>query len=91
MRNIIKNKKVFVITILFLALFVTYGAPMLEAGSCEKAFKLCMNTFISSIYGMNFINMPELNWTFSYFTIMGVMGLLVLVELWWFKRKGWFD
>lgn len=55
MRNIIKNKKLFVITILFLALFVTYGAPMLDARSCEKAFELCMNTFISSIYGMNFI------------------------------------
>jgi hypothetical protein len=54
-RDIIKNKKAFVITILFLALFITYGATMLEAGSCEKAFELCMNTFISSVYGMNFI------------------------------------
>jgi hypothetical protein len=22
---------------------------------------------------------------------LGIMGLLILVELWWFKKRGWFD
>ncbi len=48
-------------------------------------------TLIAGIYGMNFTNMPELNLTFSYFTILGIMGLMVLIELWWFKKRGWFD
>ena len=48
-------------------------------------------TLIAGIYGMNFINMPELNWTFSYFIVLGIMGLIILTELWWFKKRGWFD
>ena len=48
-------------------------------------------TLIAGIYGMNFTNMPELNWTFSYFTVLGIMGLTILVELLWFKKRGWFD
>ncbi len=47
-------------------------------------------TLIAGIYGMNFINMPELNWTFSYFIVLGIMGLIILTELWWFKKRGWF-
>lgn len=48
-------------------------------------------TLIAGIYGMNFANMPELNWNSGYFMVLGIMGLLILVELWWFKKRGWFD
>ena len=48
-------------------------------------------TLIAGIYGMNFTTMPELTWSFGYFIILGLMGLLILVELLIFKRKGWFD
>ena len=48
-------------------------------------------TLIAGVYGMNFTYMPELNWSFGYFLILGLMGLLILVELLIFKRKGWFD
>lgn len=47
-------------------------------------------TFIASIYGMNFENMPELTWHFGYFgvlTIMLVVGSIMLIGLW---LKGWF-
>lgn len=44
-------------------------------------------TFISSIYGMNFVNMPELEWQYGYFLILGVMLLLAIGIYWWFKRK----
>jgi Mg2+ and Co2+ transporter CorA len=48
-------------------------------------------TLIAGIYGMNFSRMPELNWPSGYFLILGFMGILVLFELWWFKKRGWFD
>ena len=44
-------------------------------------------TFISSIYGMNFRNMPELEWHYGYFGILGFMLVLALAIFWWFKRK----
>lgn len=48
-------------------------------------------TFISGIYGMNFDNMPELNWRFGYYGALGVMGAIAVSMLLWFKKKGWFD
>jgi magnesium transporter len=44
-----------------------------------------------SVSGMNFKNMPELNWTFGYpLALLAIIasGLLPLI---WFKRRGWFD
>jgi magnesium transporter len=48
-------------------------------------------TFIAGVYGMNFVNMPELNWSWGYFIVIGVMVLLGFGMYLWFKRKGWFD
>jgi magnesium transporter len=47
-------------------------------------------TFIAGVYGMNFENMPELNWQYGYFTILGVMLTIGLFMIYWFIRKGWF-
>ncbi|CAF4594809.1 unnamed protein product [Rotaria sp. Silwood1] len=47
-------------------------------------------TFIVGIYGMNFENMPELRWKYSYYIVLSVMVLLTLIMLTWFKRKKWF-
>ncbi|MBM7570434.1 magnesium/cobalt transporter CorA [Aquibacillus albus] len=47
-------------------------------------------TFIVGIYGMNFANMPELNWQYGYFFILLSMGFIALMMYIWFKRKGWF-
>lgn len=44
-------------------------------------------TFISSIYGMNFGNMPELNWENGYYYVLGLMFVIALLIYWWFKRK----
>ena len=46
-------------------------------------------TFIAGVYGMNYINMPELSWRYGYlgfwiFCIIQTLGLL-----WLFRRKGW--
>lgn len=48
-------------------------------------------TFIAGIYGMNFNNMPELEWHYGYFGVIGVMAAVGVGMYFWFKRKGWFD
>lgn len=48
-------------------------------------------TLISSIYGMNFAHMPELQGEYSYFIILGVMAALALGLLGIFYRNGWFE
>jgi magnesium transporter len=47
-------------------------------------------TFIAGIYGMNFKYMPELNYQYGYYTIIGLMFVIVIVMLYYFKKKNWF-
>lgn len=46
-------------------------------------------TFISSIYGMNFVHMPELQAEYGYFYALGAMLCIFLFMLNYFRRKGW--
>jgi magnesium transporter len=46
-------------------------------------------TFIVGVYGMNFDNMPELHWRYGYFMIIGVIFLLTIMMLIFFRKKGW--
>lgn len=46
-------------------------------------------TFIAGIYGMNFKYIPELNYRYSYFILWGIMVLIFLGMLFYFKRKKW--
>jgi magnesium transporter len=46
-------------------------------------------TFIAGIYGMNFANMPELEWKYGYFTILTVMAVIGISLAVYFKRKRW--
>ena len=46
-------------------------------------------TFIAGIYGMNFDNMPELHHPYGYFYTWGVMGIIFVVMLIYFKVKKW--
>jgi magnesium transporter len=46
-------------------------------------------TFIAGIYGMNFKNMPELEWMNGYYFIIGLMVIITSGMVWYFKRKGW--
>ncbi|MDH5561393.1 MAG: magnesium/cobalt transporter CorA [Deltaproteobacteria bacterium] len=46
-------------------------------------------TFLAGIYGMNFRNMPELEWKWGYFGALGLM-FLVGVGIWlYFKSRKW--
>lgn len=52
-------------------------------------------TFVAGIYGMNFNpeisrwNMPELDWKFGYLFTWGVMLLIALTMVLYFRRKKW--
>lgn len=46
-------------------------------------------TFIAGVYGMNFEHMPELQWEYSYFILLGLMLFLGLGMAIYFKRKKW--
>lgn len=46
-------------------------------------------TLVSSIYGMNFKHMPELDWWFGYPLAIALMTAAGLLPLWYFKKKGW--
>jgi len=46
-------------------------------------------TFVAGIYGMNFDHMPELRWRYGYYFALGVMLLISLGLLYFFRRKRW--
>lgn len=46
-------------------------------------------TFIAGVYGMNFKNMPEIEWPWGYGFIWAVMIAIVLIMLILFKKKKW--
>jgi magnesium transporter len=46
-------------------------------------------TFIAGVYGMNFKNMPELEWPWGYYCALGLMGVVTVFCMIWFWRKGW--
>jgi magnesium transporter len=46
-------------------------------------------TLIAGIYGMNFTDIPELDWTFGYPFALGLMLTLTIVLYVWFKRRDW--
>jgi len=46
-------------------------------------------TFDARIYGMNFANMPELEWKYGYFIILGVMAVIGISLAVYFRRKKW--
>ena len=47
-------------------------------------------TFIVGIYGMNFKYLPELEWPWAYFAVWGVMIIVVIIMVFYFRRKNWF-
>lgn len=47
-------------------------------------------SFVAGLYGMNFEYMPELGWDYGYFIILGLMASMIVIMLFYFKRKNWF-
>ncbi|MCL4116277.1 UNVERIFIED_CONTAM: hypothetical protein GTU68_057081 [Idotea baltica] len=46
-------------------------------------------SFLAGVYGMNFENMPELRSSNGYFVVVGIMALVALTAVLYFKRKKW--
>jgi magnesium transporter len=46
-------------------------------------------TFICSIYGMNFEDMPELRWSYGYPSVLIVMAAITTVMILFFRKKRW--
>ena len=46
-------------------------------------------TFITSLYGMNFKNMPELQWEYGYFGVIGIVVAIAVTMLLYFRRRRW--
>ncbi len=47
-------------------------------------------TFIAGIYGMNFEHMPELKYQNGYYVVIGIMVLIVIAMMIYFKKRRWF-
>jgi len=46
-------------------------------------------TLVASIYGMNFKNIPELEWTHGYYIALVLMVIVAVLPYWFFKWKKW--
>jgi magnesium transporter len=72
----------------------TLGLINLEQNNIIKIFSvvavaLMPPTLIASIYGMNFRDMPELDWPYAYPVAVTVMILSAIAPYLYFKKKGW--
>lgn len=70
------------------------GLVSIEQNQIIKLFSvvavvLLPPTLVASIYGMNFRNMPELDWFFGYPLALIVMVLSAVLPFLYFRRKGW--
>ncbi|NQW24497.1 MAG: magnesium transporter CorA family protein [SAR202 cluster bacterium] len=46
-------------------------------------------TLLAGIYGMNFQNMPELKIRWAYYVVLGSMGAVAAITIWWFWIRHW--
>jgi magnesium transporter len=72
----------------------TLGMISIEQNAIIKIFSVAAVVFlpptlIASIYGMNFIKMPELNWWFGYPLALGLMVMSAGLSLWFFRSRRW--
>jgi magnesium transporter len=50
---------------------------------------LAVPTAIAGIYGMNFEYLPELEWRYGYFVVLGAIAIVCGALFWRFRRIGW--
>ena len=46
-------------------------------------------SLLTGWYGMNFDHMPGLHEPTAYFILIGICAAIILLEIWYFKKKGW--
>ncbi len=72
----------------------TLGMINLEQNTIIKIFSVVAAfflppTLVSSIYGMNFKHMPELEWMTGYPFAVAIMLMTALIPYFYFKKRGW--
>ncbi|NBX04176.1 MAG: magnesium transporter CorA, partial [Alphaproteobacteria bacterium] len=72
----------------------TLGMINVEQNMIVKIFSIATvfflpPTLVSSIYGMNFEQMPELSWVYGYPMAIGLMILVAAIPFFYFRKKGW--
>jgi magnesium transporter len=72
----------------------TLGLVTIEQNDIIKIFSVMSviflpPTLVSSLYGMNFHNMPELDWSFGYPWAIGLMILAAVLPYLYFRWKRW--
>jgi magnesium transporter len=72
----------------------TLGMINIEQNTIIKTFSVAAviflpPTLVASIYGMNFIHMPELDWLLGYPLAIILMLISAALPCWYFKRKNW--
>jgi magnesium transporter len=50
---------------------------------------IAVPTMIAGLYGMNFKHMPELEWQYGYYMVLGVIAVSCSILFWRFRRAGW--
>lgn len=46
-------------------------------------------TFIAGVYGMNFVNMPELEWKYGYYFSLSLMGIICVIIIYKIRKMKW--
>ncbi|GAB4191483.1 MAG: magnesium/cobalt transporter CorA [Wenzhouxiangellaceae bacterium] len=72
----------------------TLGMISIQQNAIIKIFSVAAVVFlpptlVASIYGMNFVHMPELEWATGYPMAILLMLLSAFLAYWFFKRRGW--
>lgn len=72
----------------------TQGFINIEQNQIIKIFSIAAVVFlpptlVASMYGMNFVNMPELQWMLGYPWALGLMIISGITPYLFFKYKGW--
>lgn len=72
----------------------TQGFINIEQNQIIKIFSIAAAVFlpptlIASIYGMNFVHLPELGWLLGYPFALALMLTSALAPYFYFRRKGW--
>lgn len=70
------------------------GVVTLEQNNVIKIFSIAAvvllpPTLVATVYGMNFKNMPELDWQYGYPLALGMMLLAAVLPYFFFKWKKW--
>ncbi len=68
---------------------ITYGETEVTKRLAAWAALIAVPTFIASLYGMNFKNMPELNWPLGYPLVLALMAGFDLYFWYRFRKAGW--